>query len=200
MKKFCGQCEKITSQELRRVGIDVGSRTFKAEVNVCEICGAYERDRELRNKISQWGDSLTSSFETLQPRLSETIHDYLEHRATGFGLDKSGLIKAMYVFYLNHAVSHKEFKKVREVVQKHESFLSMEEGRKTKMAVRISYRAFRKLEAYSLVWDCPPAKAIEDAVKFCVGLEATTNDHSNALLGELSEKYREVIQDIAMAA
>lgn len=190
----------MTAHRVRKTRIKIGSHVFEATVNTCTACGAYERDRELRNKMNGWGESLTSTFDTLQPRLSQTVHDYLEHRAKGFGLDKSGLIKAMYVFYLNHAVRHHEFKKIRELLQSHESSVNMEEGEKKKMPVRISYRAFRRLETYGLVWKCPSARAIEDAIKFCIGLEAANDRESNETLKELADKYKEVIEDIAMAA
>lgn len=200
MEKYCGQCEKTTTHELRPLGINVGSRVLQTEVPVCKVCGAYERDRKLRKQINEWGEQLTSSFETLQPFFSGTIHDYLDHKASEFGLEKSRLVKAMYVFYLNHAVSHPQFKLVKELVEGHESSNNMDTGPRQKLGVRVSYRAFRKLETYSIVRSCTPAKGIEDAVQFCIGLKAVTDRESNDLLNELARKYKEVIDDFAMAA
>ncbi len=200
MDKFCGQCEKVTTHQERATDIKVGSRVFTSNINVCSVCGAYERDRDLRNKINEWGDALTVSFDTLQPRLSETIHEYLEHCSKEAGLDKSRLVRAMYAFYLNHAVRHPQFKKVREILKAHESSSTMEVGDTKTIPIRISFRAFRKLETYSLVWKCTPTRGIEDSIKFCISLEATVNSGLNVLLGELANKYREFVQDMALAA
>lgn len=106
----------------------------------------------------------------------------------------------MLAFYLQVAIKHNEFLKIRGWIANHDSAQSIRVGKKEKINVRVRYVAFRQLDAYATAWSVGHAKAIEDAAEFCVGLQAIHDPKADELLKELAAQYTQFVEVAALAA
>lgn len=169
--KFCVVCEKNCEFTVEKISISVGREAFPTTAEVCKECESYKMTPKMRREMDQWGLGFTKSVVEYQPLLNETVDRYLEEIAARFNLQKTPLVKILLAFYLKDIVSADTFEGMKKWAQREDTHQYTQTGkREKKLGVGLNYIGYKELGLFCEVWNVAPAKAIEEAISFCVCL------------------------------
>jgi len=193
----CPICKDGGKVKEKSISIPIGKETFRTKTATCEKCGHYALTPKVRKEMDAWGRELKKNVIEPQPLFTEITYAFLEERSSRFGIKKVPLIKVMTSFYLNRIVGRHDFDRLKNSIEKQESYALMTKGKKLKVSVPIHFLTFRKLEVFRETWDTTHAKAIEEAVLFCATV-LTYRDTER--LREIARRFEEFVEDYALAA